>query len=152
MEIMFTYIFHLKYCQNTNVLKAINILHYRYVLSKIISCRQNQENKLSLQIDSHIPTRLQLLHSGSPRNFSIINDRIDCLYIFIWVREGEFYSLASCQFQLKSPFSDLCMKNLNELEVTKMISMDEETFDVKPTGICAYRIMYVCMPVFVLLY
>jgi len=27
MEIMFTYIFHLKYCQNTNVLKAINILH-----------------------------------------------------------------------------------------------------------------------------
>jgi hypothetical protein len=44
------------------------------------------------------------------------------------------------------------MKNLNELEVTKMISMDEETFDVKPTGICAYRIMYVCIPVFVLLY
>ena len=152
MEIMFTYIFHLKYCQNTNFLKAINILHYRYVLSKIISCRQNQETKLSLQIDSHIPTRLQLLHSGSPRNFSIINDRIDCLYIFIWVEEGEFYSLASCQFQLKSPFSDLCMKNLNELEVTKMISMDEETFDVKPTGICAYRIMYVCIPVFVLLY
>jgi hypothetical protein len=44
------------------------------------------------------------------------------------------------------------MKNLNELEVTKMISMNEETFDVKPTGICVYRIMYVCMPVFVLLY
>lgn len=27
------------------------------------------------------------------------------------------------------------MRNLNELECTKMITMNEETFDVKPTGI-----------------
>lgn len=26
------------------------------------------------------------------------------------------------------------MKSLNELEMTKMITMDEETFDVRPTG------------------
>lgn len=36
------------------------------------------------------------------------------------------------------------MKSLNELEMTKMITMDEETFDVKPTGITSSSIAKYC--------
>ncbi|CAC5418729.1 HFM1 [Mytilus coruscus] len=91
------------------------------------------ESSLHRHLVEHLNAEI-VLHTINDMSIAMEWIRYTFLYIRV-MKNPKHYGmpLGLTKEQIEKRLQDLCMKSLNELEMTKMITMDEETFDVKPT-------------------
>ncbi|XP_071159837.1 probable ATP-dependent DNA helicase HFM1 [Mytilus edulis] len=91
------------------------------------------ESSLHKHLVEHLNAEIVL---NTINDISIAMEWIRYTFLYIRVMKNPKHygiPLGLTKEQIEKRLQDLCMKSLNELEMTKMITMDEETFDVKPT-------------------